>query len=75
MSSMHGENRSRHDGGDHSPQHSIHIKPSHKGLLHKELGVKGKISSSTLAKAKEHAGPAEMKRIVFAQNAKKFHHG
>jgi len=55
----------------------IKIKKSHEGLLHKNLGVKQgkKLSSSTLDKAKKNAGPAEKKRIVFAQNAKKWHHG
>ena len=50
------------------------IKPSHKGLLHKDLGVpKGKkIPEKKLEKAKKNASPAEKKRIVFAENAKKW---
>lgn len=54
----------------------IHIKASHKGLLHKDLGVApGKpISTSTLEKAKSGASTAEKKRIVFAENARKWHH-
>ena len=50
----------------------IRIKPSHKGLLHKEMGVpQGKsLSLGDLEKAKRSASPAERKRIVFAQNAK-----
>lgn len=54
----------------------IHIKPSRKGLLHKELGVPEDqdIPADKLAKAKANASPAEKKRIQFAQNAKKFKH-
>lgn len=55
----------------------IHIKPSHKGLLHKDLGVLAgePIPEGKMEKAKAHASPAEKKRIVFAENAKKWHHG
>ena len=59
---------------------TIKIKPSHKGLLHKDLGVsKGKkIPASKLSKAKTKAkktgNVAEEKRIVFAENAKKWSH-
>jgi hypothetical protein len=54
----------------------IHIKPSHEGKLHKELGVKKdeKIPEAKLEAAKEEASPAEKKRIVFAENAKKWNH-
>lgn len=54
----------------------IHIQPSHKGLLHKELGVpEGEpIPPGKMAKAKATAGAAERKRITFAQNAKKWNH-
>ena len=50
----------------------VKIKPSHKGLLHKELGVPEgqKIPSKKLNAAAKNASPAEKKRIVFAQNAK-----
>jgi hypothetical protein len=53
----------------------IHIKKSHKGLLHKNLGVKAghKIPASKLAVHKGDSA-ALKKRKVFAQNAKKWHH-
>lgn len=56
---------------------SINIKPSHKGLLHKDLGVPSgsKIPAKKLAAAKNSSDPAERKRAVFAANAKKWHHG
>lgn len=52
----------------------IHIKPSHKGLLHKDLGVPQgqKIPAKKLNAAEKNASPAEKKRIVFAKNAKKW---
>lgn len=55
---------------------SINIKPSHKGLLHKDLGVPaGKpIPLAKMKKAAATASPAVKKRIVFAENARKFHH-
>jgi len=59
----------------------IAIKPSHKGMLHREMGVPQgkKINLAELMKKKtrdmaNHNGPAT-KRDVFAINAKtKFHH-
>lgn len=56
---------------------AIKIKPSHKGLLHKKLGVpQGKpIPASKVAKAKASGDPALVKEATFAQNAKKWHHG
>lgn len=59
----------------------INIKPSHKGLLHKEMHVPmgHKINIGDLMRKKtrdmaHHNGPA-VKRDVFAINAKtKFHH-
>ena len=50
------------------------IKPSHKGLLQKDLGVPAgqKIPVKKMEKAKKNASPAEKKRIVFAENAKKW---
>lgn len=56
---------------------AIKIKPSHKGLLHEDLGVaQGKpIPAGKLAKAKKSKNPAVKKRAVFAANAKKWHHG
>lgn len=55
---------------------SIHIKPSHKGLLHKDLGVPAgePIPAGKLAAAKNSSDPAERKRATFAQNAKKWNH-
>ena len=52
----------------------IEIKASHKGLLHKDLGVKQgeKIPDKKLRAAEKTASPAEKKRIVFAENAKKW---
>ena len=54
---------------------AIKIKKSHKGLLHKNLGVPQdeKIPASKL-KIKESDSSAVKKRKVFAQNAKKWHH-
>lgn len=54
----------------------IHIKPSHKGLLHRSLGVplNKMIPTSKLHAAAAHASPAEKKRIVFAENARKWNH-
>lgn len=53
---------------------TIHIKAENKGKLHKELGVSAdkKIPGKKLEAAKKTAGPAEKKRIVFAENAKKW---
>jgi hypothetical protein len=55
---------------------AIHIKPSHKGLLHKDLGVPQgqKIPASKIAAAKHSSNPAVRKRATFAQNAKSWHH-
>lgn len=55
---------------------TIKIKPFHKGLLHKDLGVKqGKpIPEKKIKSAEKTAGPAEKKRLVFAENAKKWKH-
>ena len=54
----------------------IHIKKSHEGLLHKDLGVaKGKkIPAKKLAKAEKSSDPAVRKRAVFAENAKHWKH-
>lgn len=87
MSSMHGEGRHRHNDPTHrkgaeAASHGIHIKDSHKGLLHEHMHVKEghKIPVSSIrkdeAKAKARGDTAEVKRDVFAINAKtKFHHG
>ena len=55
---------------------AINIKKSHKGLLHKNLGVPEKepISVARMEAAKTKASPAVKKRIVFAENARKFNH-
>ena len=59
---------------------NIEIKPSHKGMLHKKMGVPEgkKISGSDLNKAKASAKASgdtkTLKEVVFAQNAKKWHH-
>lgn len=51
----------------------LHLK---KGALHKDLAVKegDKIPSSKLESAKKGASPLEMKRITFAENARKLKH-
>lgn len=56
---------------------AIHIKPSHKGLLHKKLGIAQgtPIPASKIAAAKRSASPALRKEATFAQNAKSWHHG
>ena len=56
---------------------AIHIKKSHDGLLHKNLGVaKGKpIPAGKLSKALHSNNAAVKKRAVFAKNAKSWHHG
>ena len=55
---------------------AIHIKKSHEGLLHKNLGVKKgePIPYHKMISAAKHASPAEKKRIVFAENARKWKH-
>lgn len=53
---------------------TIHIKEKNKGKLHEDLGIPEgkKIPAEKLEEAKEGASPAEKKRIVFAENAKKW---
>ena len=48
----------------------IKIKPSHKGLLHKKLGVPPgeKIPEGKIAAAKKSSSPALRKEATFAQN-------
>lgn len=59
---------------------SIHIKKKNQGLLSKKMGIpqKDNIPSSSLSKEKAHAkesGNTKLeKEVVFAQNAKKWHH-
>jgi len=56
---------------------AIDIKPSHKGLLHKDLGVAQgkKLSVKSEEEAKHSSNPAERRRATFALNARKWHHG
>lgn len=51
---------------------AIHIKPSHKGKLHKALGVPAgeKIPAGKLAQAKKSKSAAVRKEANFASNAK-----
>lgn len=57
-------------------KHRIHIKPSHAGLLHKDLGVAQDkpIPEKKLEKGLHSSDPAEKKRAVFAENAKHWNH-
>ena len=53
----------------------IHIKESHKGLLHKKLGIKeGKEIPASKLKVHEGDSPATVKQKTFAANARKWHH-
>ncbi len=55
---------------------AINIKPSHRGLLHKDLGVaQGKKIPTAKLSVKAGDSAALRKRKVFAQNAKHFSHG
>lgn len=53
---------------------TIKIKKSHKGLLHKDLGIPTgtKIPEAKLAAAAKSKDPKVRKRAQFAENAKKF---
>jgi hypothetical protein len=55
---------------------SIHIKPSHKGKLHRALGVpEGKpIPAGKLAQALDSKSAALRKEANFARNAKSWKH-
>lgn len=55
---------------------SIHIKKSHVGRLHEDLGIpKGeKIPAKKLEQAKNSGSAAERKRALFAINASHFLH-
>jgi hypothetical protein len=55
---------------------AIHIAPSHVGELHHELGIPtgSPIPTARLHAAEAHAGPKEEKRLVFAENARKWNH-
>ena len=56
--------------------HGIHIKPSHKGLFHKDVGKKAgaAITEKDIEKGLHSKDPAERKRANFARNARKWHH-
>lgn len=56
---------------------SINIKPSHRGLLHKDLDVPAgdKIPAAKIAKSKDSSNPAVRKRATFAANAAKWNKG
>jgi hypothetical protein len=53
---------------------AIKINPSHKGLLHEDLGIpKDKpIPLSRMMAAKRSKDPAERKRVTFAANAREW---
>lgn len=55
---------------------SINIKPSHRGLLHRSLGVpQGEpIPQSKVESAENSSDRAVRKRAVFAENAKHWNH-
>jgi len=55
---------------------AITIKPSHKGLLHKKLGVPQgkKIPQAKLKKAAKSKSPKLREEADFAENAKTFDH-
>lgn len=69
MASAVGNARARRKGG-------IHIKPSHKGLLHRKLGIaQGKpIPEAKIEAAENSSNPATRKQAVFAENARHWHH-
>lgn len=52
----------------------IHIQPSHKGLLHTDVGVPADqpIPLSKLMKAKRSRDPKVRRRATFAANARKW---
>ena len=58
----------------------IAIKPSHRGLLHREMGISEDkpISLGSLARAKSKAKKSgdvkREKQVVFAENARNWHH-
>lgn len=63
------------EGSDHHGA-GIYIKASHKGLLHKKLGVKeGEHIPSGKLKVHEGDSPALVKEKTFAKNARSWHKG
>lgn len=55
----------------------IMVKPSRRGLLRKSMGAKPgqPIPVVKLNARKKTAGPAEKKRIIFAENARRWNKG
>ena len=55
---------------------AINIKPSHKGLFHKDLGKKpgAKITEKDIERGEHSKSAAERKRAVFAENARHWNH-
>jgi len=55
---------------------SIHIKKSHKGLFHKDVGKKQgeHITEADIEKGEHSKSAAVRKRAVFAENARHWHH-
>lgn len=70
-SSMRALHQAARSGGS-----GIRIKPSHRGMLHEDLGVPEgqKIPAGKLAAAKRSSDPAVRKRATFAANAKTWNH-
>lgn len=69
--------RGKIDANAYKKGGGIHIKPSHKGMLTREVGKAGLKPASLrkgIARAKKEGNTALEKREVFALNAKKFHH-
>lgn len=62
----------KYQGNQHKPGSSgIHIKPSHKGLLHKKLGIpQGQPIPSRDLSVKPGDSEALVKEKTFAKNAK-----
>ena len=68
--------RGARDAGAYARGGGIHIKESHKRLLHEKLGVPEvePIPAGKLAKAKYSKSAAERKEATFAENAKHWNH-
>lgn len=72
-----GVNHLNQSHSQHTPGYSgIHIKPSHKGLLHKKLGIpQGQPIPAARLTVHSDDSPALVKEKTFARNAKGFNHG
>jgi hypothetical protein len=55
---------------------AIHIKESHKGLFHKDVGKKAgsPITEKDIERGEHSESAAVRKRAVFAENARHWHH-